>query len=130
MKKDFTANIKTFDTLILPEGGLSISIFDPLGSLCDQYHRTLFSGLLDPVRKAAAIGYGASYESMGAAAMEYMHKIFVDRMPISALPLVKQDNTRQPLLNLELAARQDLDVEHAESVCKKWQGLIIESASL
>ena len=120
-------NIKTFDTMMLLEGGLSISIFDPLGALCDQYHKTLFSGLSEPVRKSAAIGYGASYESMGAMAAQYAHSILIEEKSVSQLPLLHQENTRRPILNLELAAGQDLDVAHAEEVCKKWDGIIIES---
>ncbi len=119
--------IKTFDTLFLLEGGLSISIFEPLGSLCDQYRKTLFSGLLEPVRQSAALGYGASYESMGDAAMEYVYKLLVEHVSLRELPLVRQENTRKALLNTSLAAGQDVDVEHAEKVCKKWNGIIFDS---
>jgi len=120
-------NIRSFDTMMLLEGGLSISIFDPLGALCDEFHKTLFSGLSEPVHKSAAIGYGASYETMGALAAQYAYDILIQEKPLSQLPLLRQENTRKPILNLSLAAGQDLDLAHAEEVCKKWDGIIVES---
>lgn len=117
-------NIKTFDTLMLPEGTTTFNIYEALGELCSKYNKTLFSGLIEPVANSAALGYGASYESMGESAAEYAYKLLIDGVPLNRLPLVRDLKGRQAVVNTAVAGSQDLDPEYVEKVCRSWNGLV------
>lgn len=120
-------NVDSFDTLMLPEGTTTFNIYESLGDLCTKHKKTLFSGLIEPVARSAALGYGASYESMGEYAVEYAYKLLVEGVPLSKLPLFRDLKGRQAVVNTEVARKQDLDPEHLEKVCRKWDGLIFRS---
>ena len=115
--------IDTFDTLILLEGTTSLTLYEALGDVCSRKGKTLFSGLIEPVAQSAAAGYGASYESMGEHAAEYLYKLFVEGVPLNRLPLYHDLKGRKPVVNLSLAAHQGLDPKHLEKVCKEWEGI-------
>ncbi|MDQ5890243.1 MAG: putative tryptophan/tyrosine transport system substrate-binding protein [Candidatus Dependentiae bacterium] len=120
-------NLDTFDTLMLLEGSTTLNIYESLGSLCSKNKKTLFSGLIEPVAKSAAIGYGASYESMGEYAAEYAYKLAVEGVPLQKLPLIRDLKGRQPVVNLAVGMSQDIDGDHAEAVCRAWDGLIFRT---
>lgn len=115
--------IDTFDTLILLEGTTSLTLYEALGDLCSRKGKTLFSGLIEPVTQSAAIGYGASYESMGEHAADYLYKLLVEGVPLGRLPLYHDLKGRTAVVNLAVAAHQGLDPQHIEKVCNEWGGL-------
>jgi len=120
-------HINTFDTLILPEGTTTFTIYESLSDLCSKYNKTLFSGLIEPVAHGVALGYGASYESLGEHAVEYAYKLLIEGIPLSKLPLFKDLKGRQAVVNVSIARKQDLDPQHIEAVCRAWDGIIFRS---
>jgi len=118
-------NIESFDALVLLEGTTCLNIYESLGDLCTSAGKTLFSGLIEPVMSRAAIGYGASYESLGEQAAQYLQKLLVEGVPLSRLPLHRDFKGRRPVFNTELARHQGLDAELLPELKKEWPDLLV-----
>jgi|GEM_PF-2724466 len=119
-----------FDTLMILEGSAGVGFFEPVGIVCAEQKKTLFTGLIAPVRSSAALGYGASYQSMGTHAMAYAYRIVVEGTPIAQLPPYYDAKARRPAANLALAAAQGLAPEHVARVCEEFDGLVFKDVTL
>ncbi len=117
-------NSALYDTLLMIEGGICLNLYESLGVLCSQNNKTLFSGLIEPVSRSAAVGYGSSYESLGEHAIEYAHKLLVEGISLEKLPPYIDTKGRHAAVNIALAPSQDLDPAHIEKVCRQWGGVV------
>jgi hypothetical protein len=117
-------NSNSYDTLLMIEGGVCLNLYESLGVLCSQNNKTLFSGLIEPVSRSAALGYGSSYESLGEHAIEYAHKLLIEGVAIQNLPPYVDTKGRHAAVNIALAPSQDLDAQHIEKVCRQWGGVV------
>jgi ABC-type uncharacterized transport system substrate-binding protein len=117
-------NSDQYDTLLMIEGGICLNLYESLGVLCNQKNKTLFSGLIEPVSRSAALGYGSSYESLGEHAIEYAYKLLIEGVALRSLPPYTDSKGRHAAVNIALAPLQDLDPGHIEKVCRQWGGVV------
>lgn len=125
MYKFVSDEIKNTSAIFLPDGTVSLDLHKEIGQLCSKHGVTLFTGLLEPVKQGtAALGFGASYHSLGVRAIEYAKKILVDGIPAGEIPCHLEELGRRAAINLSVAKQQGLDPEHIKKVCAKWNGIV------